>query len=717
MYSAFLHRFFGTRRRAGVVVLLWVLLVGLLAGIAPSLDDVENNDAANDPPATSASMRAADLAADLFPSDEGTPAIVVVDSAGAADTRAAVDRIATRIADSRADDPAISAVITADRGGADMRTADGTSEMIVVPLAGSPSDKAFQQTVDDLRTIAADEAGPAAVAVTGPAGIATDTVKVFSGGDKVLLLGTILLVVVLLMLIYRSPVLVVVALAGVGIAMRLAQTLGAMMADLGWFDISSQTASIMTVLLFGVGTDYALIVTARYREALATEPDRSAAMVQALRGVGESIVSSVSTIVLAMLALTVAVTPALRGFGPYLALGVASMALVAFTFTPALMVLLGGKLFWPSSIQKATERKDGKVWGRLAVAVQRSPKAILAATLAALVVMSMGLLGYRESFDFISGFRIDTESETGQQLIGDTFGPGEIAPATVYVTQSGGTVSPAQWSSIRDQLSDVDGIARVGDRERISTDGRAAAFEVAFTDNPYSPKALDRIEPLTATTTAIATDAGLAGAEVLIGGESARAADTRAALDRDMKVVVALVLIIVTGVLVLLLRSLLAPLYLVATLILSFTATLGITTFLTVTMLGDEGIGNRVAAYIFVFLVALGVDYNIFIMSRYRQELADHPPAEAMRIALTRTGGVISSAGLILAATFAVLMTQPIRELFQFGLAMAIGILLDTFVVRPLLVPAIIHLLGDKALWPARPPHPQPTESRTPELV
>jgi len=712
-----LRSFFGTRRRAGVVVLLWIFLVGLLAGIAPSLDDVENNDAANDPPAASASMRAGELAADLFPSDEGIPAIVVVDSDSAADTRAAADRIAARIADSGADDPAITAVITADRGGADMRTADGTGEMIVVPLTGSPSDKTFQQTVADLRAIAAEEAGSATVAVTGPAGIATDTVKVFSGGDKVLLLGTILLVVVLLMLIYRSPVLVVVALAGVGVAMRLAQTLGAMMADLGWFDISSQTASIMTVLLFGVGTDYALIVTARYREALAAETNRSAAMVQALRGVGESILSSVSTIVLAMLALTVAVTPALRGFGPYLALGVASMALVAFTFTPALMVLFGGKLFWPSTIESATERADGKVWGRLAVAVQRSPKAFLASTLAALVVMSMGLLGYKESFDFISGFRIDTESETGQQLIGETFGPGEIAPATVYVTQAGGTVSAAQWSQIRDQLSAVDGIARVGDRERISPDGSTAAFEVAFTDNPYSADALDRIEPLTATTTAIANDAGIADAEVLIGGETARAADTRAALDRDMKVVVALVLIIVTGVLVLLLRSLLAPLYLVATLILSFTATLGITTFITVTALGDEGIGNRVAAYIFVFLVALGVDYNIFIMSRYRQELAEHPPAEAMRIALTRTGGVISSAGLILAATFAVLMTQPIRELFQFGLAMAIGILLDTFVVRPLMVPAIIHLLGDKALWPARPPRPRQRESRTPELV
>ncbi|WP_230590466.1 MMPL family transporter [Rhodococcus globerulus] len=698
-----MNTLFGSRRRAGIVVLLWIILVGALASFAPALEDVENNAGANDPPPSSQSVQAAELAAREFPRSEGTPAIVVVNGADRSETSAAVNRIVTTINGARVENSSIASVITADNpGGDNLRTTDGDSEMIVVSLTGDPTDESFQDTVGELRDLVSEAAGPADVAVTGPAGIATDTVKVFSSGDKILLLGTILLVAIILLVIYRSPVLVVVALAGVGVAMRLAETVGAMMADAGWFDISSQTASIMTVLLFGVGTDYALIVTARYREALAEEQDRSAAMMRALRGVSESILSSVSTIVLAMLALLAAVSPALRGFGPYLALGVASMGLVAFTFTPALMLLFGGKLFWPSTTQAASSRAGGKVWERIADLVDRSPKAVLVSTLLGLLVMTAGLAGYRESYDFISGFRVETQSESGQNMIADAFGPGEIAPSTVYVTTPPGTPSP-DWNRITRELSDTAGVARLGERPTVSADGTTAAFQVVFTDNPYSPEALDRVGTLASAAQSAADSAGIANAQVLVGGESAHAADIRSGLDRDNWVVAALVLVIVAAVLALLLRSVLAPLYLIGTLVLSFTATLGLTTFITVTVLGDAGIGNRVAIYIFVFLVALGVDYTIFLMSRYRQELSTHPPRAALRIALIRSGGVISSAGLILAATFAVLTTQPIRELFQFGLAMAIGILLDTFVVRPLLVPAIMRLLGEKALWPSAP--------------
>ncbi|MFF7442936.1 MMPL family transporter [Streptomyces sp. NPDC008122] len=252
-------------------------------------------------------------------------------------------------------------------------------------------------------------------------------------------------------------------------------------------------------------------------------------------------------------------------------------------------------------------------------------------------------------------------------------------------------------------VADADDVSRVGERPRFGEDGRTVFYDVVLDVDPYSSKALDAIGPLKEAARAAADAAGVADATVLIGGETAQNADIRSALDRDTTLVALLVLAVVTAVLVLLLRSLLAPLYLVATLVLSFLATLGATAFFTLTVLGDEGIGNRVTAYVFVFLVALGVDYNIFIMSRFKQELRTLPPAKAISAALTRTGGVVSSAGLILAATFAVLMTQPIRELFQFGFAMAFGILLDTFLVRPLLVPAIVRLLGDHALWPASP--------------
>ncbi|MEE1735757.1 MMPL family transporter [Streptomyces sp. BE147] len=702
----------GSRKRAAAVVAFWVLIAGLLAGVAPALESVEDNASANLPPAASDSMKARDLVRDRLPGQDATPAIIVVRGEGAdaaANVGEAVARITSALSESARPDEVASVIstVTAPDAAAELVSRDRGAQLVIVPMTGSPSDENFQNAVDKVRALASDRSGPTEVAVTGPAGIASDTVKVFSGGDKVLLLATILLVLIILLAIYRSPLMALVPLLAVGVAMRVSETTGALLADAGIITVSSQTASIMTVLLFGVGTDYALIITARYREALLDEPDRPRAMQTAVHRTAESVLASASTIVLAMAALLVATSPALRGFGPYFALGVAVMALVSFTFIPALILLLGRSVFWPGGVDKAAERSRGAdVWHRIAALVARAPLRVASAAIALLVVMSAGLLGYQESFNTLSGFRTATESERGQRLIQEEFGPGEIAPSTIGIRSQDDLRSSPAPAGIAAALADAENVSRVGERPRFGEDGRTVFYDVVLDLDPYSSKALDTIGPLKKTARAAADAAGVRDATVLIGGETARNADIRSALDRDMTFIVLLVLAIVTAVLTLLLRSLLAPLYLVATLILSFLATLGATTFFTVTVLGDEGIGNRVTAYIFVFLVALGVDYNIFIMSRFKQELRTRPPAEAISAALTRTGGVVSSAGLILAATFAVLMTQPIRELFQFGFAMAFGILLDTFLVRPLLVPAIVRLLGDHALWPARPRTP-----------
>ncbi|MFF0477826.1 MMPL family transporter [Streptomyces sp. NPDC004284] len=717
MYSRLLRCLLGSRKRAAAVVAFWVLAAGLLAGVAPALESVEDNASANLPPAAADSMKARELVRAQLPGRDATPAIIVVRGEGAdAATQAgeAVVRITSALSRGAGPDQATDVVstVTAPDAATGLVSRDRGTQLVIVPLTGSPSDESFQNAVDEVRALASDRAGPTEVAVTGPAGIATDTVKVFSGGDKAMLLATVLLVLVILLAIYRSPLMALVPLVAVGVAMRVAETTGTLLADAGIITISSQTASIMTVLLFGVGTDYALIITARYREALLDEPDRPSAMQTAVRRTAESVLASASTIVLAMFALLVAASPALHGFGPYLALGVAVMALVAFTFIPALVLLFGGGVFWPGGVDKAAERSRGAgVWHRVAGLVARAPVRVVTAVIALLVVMSAGLIGYQESFNTLSGFRAATESEHGQKLIQEEFGPGEIAPSTVVVHDGNDLRSGPASTRIATALAGADHVARVGQHPRFGADGRTVFYDVVLDLDPYGSEALDAIEPLKKTARAAADRAGAKDATVLIAGETAQNADIRSALDRDTTSIVLLVLALVTAVLVLLLRSLLAPLYLVATLILSFLATLGATTFFTVTLLGDEGIGNRVTAYIFVFLVALGVDYNIFIMSRFKQELRTTSPAKAISAALTRTGGVVSSAGLILAATFAVLMTQPIRELFQFGFAMAFGILLDTFLIRPLLVPAVVHLLGHRALWPTRP---RPTTPLTP---
>lgn len=705
MYRSLLKRMLGSRLGAALTVGLWLVVVSVLTVVAPDFKSVQDNSADSLPPAATESMRAHELMERAFPNQSGTPALIVVRGADSERTTEAVQRIGEALAGPGRPDGVtgvVSPTQVPDKVAAGLSSPDGGTQVLIASVVGNPSDESFRDSVGELRRIAAEQAGDTEVAVTGPAGIATDTTAVFTRGDKVLLFATVLLVLAILLAIYRSPLMALIPLLAVGVAMRVTELLGALMADADWFDISAQTASIMTVLLFGVGTDYTLIITARYREALRTAENRFAAMQQAMDRVGEILLSSASTVVLGMLALLVAVSPALRGFGPYFALGIAVMALVAFSFIPALVLLGGRAVFWPTGERKAAERSTGgAIWHRVADLVTRAPARVAVAVVAVLALLSLGLINYKDTYDFVSGFRVDTESAEGRELLREGLGPGEIAPTTVLVRAD--HVGMPHVAAISEAVRGVDGVTRVSGRPQISDDGTTAAIQVVLNADPYSPQAFELLDPVREAATDAAKAAGLADPDVVLAGETAKTADVRSAMNRDMIAIGVLLLAVIAVVLGLLLRSVLAPIYLVATLVLSFLATLGATTFFAINVLGDEGIGNRVGIYIFVFLTALGVDYNIFVMSRFRQELrGGASPREAIRLAVTRTGGVVSSAGVILAATFAVLTTMPLRELFQFGFGMALGILLDTFLIRPLLVPAIVTMLDRKALWPMR---------------
>ena len=724
MYATFLRAAFGTKKRAWAVIVAWVLLVGILGAMSPSIDDVKaaGDDGA---PADAASAMAEERLREAFPGrDDVLPAIITIsadDEATARGAAAAVTDHFRGAVGERTLAPISASCAEPGSGlrpGADCmpagvegtRSEDGLTRSLIVPVVGDPTTAEFRDDVDAMRRAAADAADGATTHLTGPAGIVTDTVKVFASGDRVLLFGTILLVFVILVAVYRSPVMAILPLLAVGVAMRLAESAGALLADAGAITVSSQTASIMTVLLFGVGTDYALVINARYREAMAADReagrprDPHAAMVAAMGRTGEVLASSAGTIILAMMALLFTSSPSLQGFGPYLAIGVGSMAVVAATFLPALLLVSGGAVFWPGGEEKALRRVDSPLWGRIAAIVDARPKSVLAGALALLIVLSAGMVGYKESYNFLTGFRVDTDSAAGQQVIAEELGVGEIAPVTLLVEGDGldsGVLGSAA-EALPTALPDTVARASAGVRD-VAASGDAGRITVVLAVDPYEPEAMDSLPALEDAARGALADAGAAGATVTATGETATSADIRSGLESDTLLLIPLILGIVGLVLGLLLRSILAPIYLVATLALSFVATVGLTVFIAVTVQGDSGIGNRVTAYILVFLIALGVDYTIFLMSRVRQELAHSGMREALRTSLVRTGGVVSSAGLILAATFAVLMTQPIRELYQFGLAMALGILLDTFVVRPLLVPAIVRLIGDRALWPIEP--------------
>lgn len=709
-------RLLGSRARSLVTVLFFLVLVGALTSLAPTVAEVQQGGGDNGAPAGSPSVLAQERLDRLFPGEDSLPAIITVTADTPEATTAAAARVAVWL---RQDGPASSGALLSPACGSlapgdcvsvpGQLAPDGRTALVVLALSGDPASKAFRDQVgalhEGLTALLGDTAG---VEVTGPAGIIADTTKAFASGDRVLLLATVLLVLAILLAVYRSPLMALVPLVGVGIAMRLAQGVGALLADAGIIEISSQTASIMTVLLFGVGTDYALIVSARYQEQLAAGHEPARAMVEAMRRVTETIVSSVATIVLAMLALLLCVSPALHSFGPYLALGVASMALVALTFTPALMVLSGRALFWPRSLARVRAAQGpSRVWSRVAGLVVARSRAVVVATAVALGVLSLGLTGYQETFNFLTGFRVATSSAAGQEVLAKGFGPGAIAPDTVLVEGDG--VDAAVMSRIADRLPganpDVASASFRPGADLATGSGGAGRMVVTLGHDPYEHAGFGATDALRDSVRQLAVDAGVTAPVVSVAGEGPTTLDIQRALDRDMRLLLPVMMLIVAVVLALLLRSLLAPVYLVATLMLSYAATMGVTVWFT-SLQGDAGIGNRVAVYVLVFLVALGVDYNIFIMARLRQEMQHHPVRVALRVAVERTGGVVSSAGLILAGTFAVLMTQPIRELYQFGLAMAVGILLDTFVVRPLLVPAVVNLLGERALWPQRPRHP-----------
>lgn len=695
-----LSALFSSRRRSLITVLAWCAIIIALFLIAPGVKDVQSagdNGAAPD----AASIITKEKLTEKFEGSDALPAIITV--SGDEDKATKVTEIVQELRN------------TSERFGAPISpmcrgfspdcipanpetsvSKDERTRLIVVPISGEPSDDAFRSDVDTLR-----EALPEGTHVTGPAGIITDTVKVFAQGDRILMVGTVLLVLVILLAVYRAPVLAILPLIAVTVALLLTQAIAAMFAQAGWITITAQSTAIMTVLLFGIGTDYALVLTSRWREYLRDDHPPTAAMVEASKHTTSVILSSAGTIIVAMLALLTTATPTLRGFGPYFALGVGSMALVAFTFLPAIMVLAGRAALWPT---KPEQGQSSKLWTRIADFTLAHPKRIVAVCLVVLAFCSLGLLGYRETFNFTSGFRVPTDSADGQTTLAQAFGPGEIAPTTLLLEGKDIADAAAKVSE------ELDGVARVAfnPRNDVASSGEAARVTVVLNEDPYSLEALENLNGIVEDAQRIVGDS----VTVSASGVTAENTDIRTAIDADVLLLIPLIFGIIGLILAILLRSWLAPIYLVATLAISFLATLGLTTFIAVTVQGDDGIGAQISAYILVFLTALGVDYTIFIMERLRQELPGNTMTGALRTALVTTGGVVSSAGLILAATFAVLMTQPIRELYQFGLAMALGILIDTFLVRPLLVPAIVTLLGDKALAPQQPGKKSSVESR-----
>jgi len=541
------------------------------------------------------------------------------------------------------------------------------------------------------------------VSWTGPAGIASDAVELFSKADVVLLLSTVGIILVLLLVIYRSPLLTLIPLAGAAIVYVVVDKIIGLTTQAEWFLVDSQALSIMTILLFAVITDYSLLIFSRYREELKKYESVTEAMNETMRHVKEPIFFSGSTIILGVATLFFALYEPYRNFAPAFAIAAIAMLIAGLTLLPALFALIGRKAFWPI-IPKYGEAQDDKssIWGKVATKVTKRPAMFMVPILLLLLIGAWNVTNMKESYDLIESFPEDLSSRIGYERLGESFTEGSLAPSTLLFVSKEKMGMEEMLVAIEklEKLPGVDSITAQGNPS--TEDGKSAKFSIIFKGNPYDKEALDAVKEVRANSDKILRDAELTETKLFVAGESAKNADIRNINKRDTIIIMSIMTVLISIMLGLQTRSIIAPVYMMGTILLSYAATLGLSIFLFDVFLGLDAISYRIPLYTFVFLIALGVDYSIMLIARIREEMKSMPFEDAVRRGVDRTGGVISSAGLVLAATFLVLATMPIYELKLFGFIMALGIIIDTFVVRPLLIPAILILLGKWSFWPRK---------------
>jgi RND superfamily putative drug exporter len=492
----------------------------------------------------------------------------------------------------------------------------------------------------------------------------------------------------LLLVSYRSPVLWLLPVISVGVALIGSQAVIYLLARHAGLTVNAQSAGILSVLVFGAGTDYALLLTARYREELRRHADRHQAMAIALRRAGPAILASAGTAILALLALVVAELNSTSGLGPVLAIGIGVALLAMLTLLPALLVTCGRWVFWPARPAFGSpEPASGGIWARIGRAIALRPRMTWVATAVVLGVMALGLTGLKASgLSNADSFRGTPDSVVGEQVAARHFPAGAGQPVVVIGSQAAGPQLAAA-------LREVPGITGVTQPREVAGH---AYLEGTLTAPADSSAAFDTITAIRNAVHAIP------GADAMVGGNTAINLDVQNAAGHDRNVIIPLILAVVLVILTVLLRALVAPLILLATVVLSFAAALGVSALVFTHLFGFGGADTSFPLFVFVFLVALGIDYNIFLMSRVREEATRAGPRRGALTGLAVTGGVITAAGAVLAGTFATLGTLPVTALAEIGFAVAFGVLLDTIIVRSVLVTALNLDLGRWMWWPGK---------------
>jgi RND superfamily putative drug exporter len=566
---------------------------------------------------------------------------------------------------------------------------DGTTALISVPLDITDSFEETTYRVDSMRELA-PIAMPAGmeVYVTGPEAFIKDVGSIFEGADFSLLAVTAGVVALLLLITYRSPVLWLIPLIVVGTADGMAGILSRRAAEALGFTPDASVTGILSVLVFGAGTNYALLLIARYREELLGLEDRREAMRTALRGAGPAILASGSTVAVALALLLLAEIEGRQVLGLVSAVGIVVAMISGLLILPAALVIFPRGIFWPLVPKVGgVNRNDKSLWSRLGKSVSKRPLIVASAGVAVLAILASGGIGLKTGLSATEIFIQKPEAVVGQEVLAESFSAGSATPTQMIISNQ----SVDQAIEIAAAVSGVDEV-RVG-----ATNGHFTQVDAVLNANPESAEALLIVKELRVVLDAL-PDSSIA----LVGGQDATTLDVEDATARDQALLVPLILISVFLILILLLRSLLTPVLLLLAVVGSFFSAVGASWFLFQNIFGFPALDVSVFILAFLFLVALGVDYSIFLVTRAQEEARKLGTREGMRKALGATGGVITSAGILLAAVFAVLGVLPLIALAQVGTIVCIGVLLDTLLVRTIIVPAMAFLTGKHFWWPRR---------------
>lgn len=716
----------GGKKTRWITLGLWIALAVILAMIFPQVNSVENYGGA-DLPAEVMSQQADELLGEQFPSDSGIPLLIVwykeagLEMADIEGIQKLYAELGTNPLPGQETLPPFDQMPPQALMGS--VSENGSSIVTPVFFSTDTNTDVLKDNLAEITRITEEQIGgnPYNTSLnedvlharfSGPVGISVDATELFKSADFQLMVATVIIILVILLLIYRSPILAVVPLIVVGIAFMVVSPLLGWMAESGWIDKDAQAISIMIVLLFGAGTDYCLFLITRYRDILLEEENKFLALAQAIRESAGAIVMSGLTVVIGLATLALADYGAFQRFAVPFSFGVLLTGIAVLTLLPAVLAVLGRAAFWPFvprtsemakeyAAQKKKPYKEPKqnhrYMRKLGDFVTSNPWLVIILTGAILIGLAYASTHIKYNYDLLSSFPEDMPSREGFTLIEENFTPGELAPVQVLIDTEGKEVD------VTEELAALPYIDLVSEVRSGETNPNIQLYEVDLNKNPYSNEAMDDVEQMKTDMKEIMTGAGLAETDFWLGGETSAQLDTKEVQYHDEKLIQPVMIVIIFLVLLVYLRALITAVHLMVTVIVSFFAALGAGWLIIHGLLGHEAMASAIPLYSFVFIIALGNDYNIFMISDiWKNRKRDSRHADSIAGGVASTGAVITSAGLILAGTFAVLATLPIQLLVQFGIVTAVGVLLDTFIVRPLLVPALITVFGKFSYWPSK---------------